>query len=217
MKALLYKEMHLSSLVLTYCFIGFSLMTFLPGYPILCGTFFVTLGIYQSFLNSREGHDILYTVLLPIAKKDVVTGKYLFVLVIEGLSFLLMFIFTLMRMICFSHAPLYLHNALMNANFYFLAMVCIIYGMFNWLFVDGYFKTARALGKPFISYIIVTFLMIGIAEALPHMPGCAFLKCLDFTHFPKQFVLFLGGMVIFGILTKRSYRQACQRFENIDL
>ena len=66
---LLRKEMKLSASVLSYLFIAFGLMFFLPGYPILCGVFFVTLGIFYSFQNSRETNDIIYSILLPIAKK----------------------------------------------------------------------------------------------------------------------------------------------------
>jgi hypothetical protein len=72
MNTLLKKEMRLSALLLTYLFIGFAFMTLLPGYPILCGVFFITLGIYQSFQNARESNDIVFSALLPIAKRDVV-------------------------------------------------------------------------------------------------------------------------------------------------
>ena len=43
MNVMLKKEMRLSALTLTYLFIGFGAMTMLPGYPILCGVFFITL------------------------------------------------------------------------------------------------------------------------------------------------------------------------------
>ena len=78
MKNLLIKDFRLSASALTYGFIAASLMTMLPGYPILCGVFFITLGIFQSFQNARETNDILYTALLPVAKHDAVRGKYLF-------------------------------------------------------------------------------------------------------------------------------------------
>ena len=59
MNALLKKEIRLSSLLLTYLFIGFGAMTLLPGYPILCGAFFITLGIFQSFQSACEANDIV--------------------------------------------------------------------------------------------------------------------------------------------------------------
>ena len=40
MSTLLRKEIRLSSMLLTWLFIGFGAMTMIPGYPILCGVFF---------------------------------------------------------------------------------------------------------------------------------------------------------------------------------
>lgn len=48
MKQLLRKEFRLATPVITWLFIGFALMTFIPGYPILCGAFFVCLGDRKS-------------------------------------------------------------------------------------------------------------------------------------------------------------------------
>ena len=49
----------------------------IPGYPILCGAFFVCLGIFYTYQQARECDDITYTVLLPVRKRDVVTAKYM--------------------------------------------------------------------------------------------------------------------------------------------
>ena len=136
MKALLHKELRLSALLLTYLFIGFGAMTLIPGYPILCGAFFITLGIFQSFQSAREANDIVYSALLPIAKRDVVRGKYLFVAVIELCGFTLMTVFTLVRMTVLADAPVYRQNALMNANPFFLGMVLLIWGLIDF---DGLF------------------------------------------------------------------------------
>ena len=69
MRNIMIKELRLSASVLSYLFIIFGLMFFIPGYPILCGVFFVTLGIFQSFQNARETNDILFSALLPVLKK----------------------------------------------------------------------------------------------------------------------------------------------------
>ena len=103
-------------MLLTWLFIGFGAMTLIPGYPILCGVFFITLGIYQSFLSAREANDILYSALLPVAKRDVVKGKYQFVMTVELCGFVLMTILTLFRMTILKDAAVYRHNVLMNAN-----------------------------------------------------------------------------------------------------
>ena len=72
MRNILLKEVKLSASLLSFLFIPFGLMFLLPGYPILCGVFFVTLGIFQSFQNAREANDMVFSALLPISKRDVV-------------------------------------------------------------------------------------------------------------------------------------------------
>ena len=217
MKALLRKELRLSASILSYLFIAFSLMTLIPGYPILCGAFFITLGIFQSFQNAREANDIVYSALLPTAKRDVVKGKFLFSALIELSGFLVMAILTVLRMTLLSDSPVYRQNALMNANPFFLSMALLVFGMFNLIFVGGFFKTAYKFAKPFVGYIVVCFLLIGLAEALHHVPGLAVLNAFGFDRLPLQLSLLLGGAAAYFLLTWSSYKRACANFEKIDL
>ena len=80
---ILAKEMKLSASIISYLFILFGLMFFLPGYPVLCGAFFSALGIFKSFQAAREANDTVFSALLPIAKQDIVKGKYYFTCFIE--------------------------------------------------------------------------------------------------------------------------------------
>ena len=137
MRNILRKEVRLSSSVLSFLFILFGLMFLIPGYPILCSVFFVSLGIFQSFQTAREANDIVFSALLPIAKKDVVKGKFLFVCLIEACALLLMTLAVILRMTVFSAAPVYRSNALMNANFFALAVALLIFGLFNLIFVGN--------------------------------------------------------------------------------
>ena len=217
MRDIMMKELKLSASVLSYLFILFGLMFFLPGYPVLCGVFFVTLGIYQSFQNARETNDTLFSALLPIAKRDVVKGKYLFVCFIELCALLLMALAVVLRMTVFSGAAVYRTNALMNANCFALGMAFFIFGLFNTVFVGGFYKTAYKFGKPFVSYTVVSFLGIGAAETLHHIPGLAALNAFGTEHMGLQALLLVTGMAAFAIMTCASYRLACIRFEKIDL
>lgn len=217
MKALLQKELRLSALPLTYLFIGFAFLTLVPGYPILCGVFFVTLGIFQSFQSAREANDIVYSALLPVAKTDIVKGKYLFSLTIELVTFALMTFLTLIRMTVLVDASPYRQNALMNANLFFLGVTLVLFGLFNAIFLGGFFRTAYKLGKHFIIYIIVTFVVIGIAEAAHYLPGLGALNAFGFEHVGLQLATLCAGAIIFALLTWLSYRKACKDFEKIDL
>ena len=211
------KEMKLSAPLLPYLFILFGLMFFLPGYPILCGAFFVTLGIFQGFQYAREANDVVFSALLPIRKKDVVKGKYLFVSFIEACSLLLMLVSALVRMTVLSDAVPYRTNALMNANLFAVGGALLIFGLFNAVFLGGFFKTAYKMGKPFVVFVILGFLTIGVLESLHHVPGLEAVNSFGFDAFGLQLLLLLAGLAAFLILTLLSYRSACRNFEKLDL
>lgn len=217
MRNIIRKEMRLSASVLSYLFIAFGIMFLFPGYPILCGAFFVTLGIFQSFQTAREANDIVFSALLPIAKRDVVKGKFLFVCFIELCSFFLMAIVTVLRMTAMSEAQVYRNNALMNANPFALGMALLIFGLFNLIFVGGFFRTAHKFAKPFVSYIIAAFLIIGAGEAVHHFPGLEAVNAFGFEHILLQLVLFAAGAACYAVLTLIAFKSSCKNFEKIDL
>lgn len=217
MGKILLKEMKLSASILSYVFIVFGLMFLLPGYPVLCGAFFTTLGIYQSFQNTRETNDILFSALLPISKEDVVRGKYLFVCLIELCSALLMTLIAVLRMTVFADSPVYRENALMNANGFALGTAFVLFGLFNAIFVGGFFRTVYRIGKSFIIYIVVNFVVIAVAEALHHFPGLSALNAFGTDAFGLQMGLLILGMSIYVVLTYISFRKSCSRLERIDL
>ena len=217
MRDILRKEMKLSASVLSYLFILFGLMFFLPGYPILCGAFFVSLGLFQSFQTAREANDIVFSVLLPIAKSDVVKAKYLFVCLIQSCALLLMAAAVVFRMTIFLHSDVYRTNALMNANFFALGMACLIFGLFNWIFVCGFFKTAYKFARPFVVFIIAAFLTVFAAEALHHVPGLEILNAFGTENIVMQLMLLTAGVILYLMMTILSCRRACMYFERIDL
>ena len=217
MSEMLKKELKLSASALSYLFIAFALMTMIPGYPILMGAFFVCFGIFQSVQRCRENNDLVYSALLPVAKRDVVRAKYAFAVLIQACGFIIMLILTLLRMTVLSDSVLYRTNALMNANFVFLGFTLLVFGTFNLVFLGGFFKSAYYYGKPFVIFIIIFFLIVAFAEALHHFPGLAAVNAFGFTEMPLQLIFLAGGMAAFCVMTVYSQNGAISNFEKIDL
>ena len=217
MRNILRKECSMSASPLTFLFMLFGLMFFLPGYPVLCGPFFVSLGIFYSFQTAREANDIVFSALLPIAKKDVVRGKYLFVCLAEAGSLILMLLAVILRMTVLRDPAVYRSNALMNANLFALGAACFLFGLFNRIFVGGFFKTAYRIGRPFVIYTAAAFLAIGIAEALHHVPGLEPLNAFGTDSLGLQLISLCIGIALYLLMTLLSCRAACRSFERIDL
>lgn len=217
MTKLLYKELKLSASPLSYFFTAAAFLTFVPGYPILLGAFFTTLGIFYSFQTMRENNDIQYSLLLPAAKADVVKSKFVFTVFIEFCSFLLMTVITLLRMLLMKDAAVYTSNALMCANLCFLGFALVIFGLFNFIFVGGFFKTAYYFGKPFIKYGIVSLLLIAAAETLHHIPGLESFNAFGFEDIRLQAPALCVGALAFAGLTALALKKSQRAFELTDL
>lgn len=214
---LLKKDLMLATSPLSWCFTAFGLMALIPGYPILVGAFFVSLGIYQSFQYAREANDILYSALLPIRKRDVVKTKYLSTAMFQLMSFVLFAVCTALRMTVFATAAPYLSNPLMAANFTFLGFVLLIYAAFNMIFLCGFFKTAYYFGKSFVMFIIAAFLLVAAGEALHHFPNLDWFNAVSGTGVVKQIPFFIGCAAVYVIATLLSLKKSQARFELIDL
>lgn len=213
---ILKKEMTLSAASVTYYFVIFGFMFLLPGYPILCAPFFVTLGIFKSFQNAREANDFVFSALLPVAKRDVVKGKYIFSCLIELASLFIMAVSTLIRMSILKDNHVYRTNALMNANLYALGAALVIFGLFHLIFIRSFFKTAYKFGS-FASYIVVVFFALGIFEAIHYIPGMGAVNAFGFEHLGLQLALLATGVVIYLALTWIAYIYSCESFDKIDL
>ena len=217
MTNLLNKEFRLAASPLSWIFLVAAGMTLLPGYPILMGAFFVCFGVFHSFQNAREANDVLYTVLLPVRKRDFVGAKYAFACCIQLLGFVLMAALTALRMTVMAGEKPYVSNALMNASPLFLAFALLIFAAFNVCFIGGFFRTGYKFGMPFLSFGIVTLLLIFIGEALHFLPGLGFLNNPAGERLGLQFALLAAAAVIYALATFLSCRASMARFEKIDL
>lgn len=106
---------------------------------------------------------------------------------------------------------------MMNANPFALGMALVIFGLFNRVFVGGFFKTAYKFAKPFVTYIILCFVVIALAETPHHIPALSAVNAFGFDEAPLQFSLLAAGAAVYALLTLISLRRACKRFEKIDL
>ena len=165
----------------------------------------------------RENNDIRYTLLLPVSKSDVVRSKFEFVVFIEACSFALMTVITLIRMIFLTDAVVYVSNALMCANLSFLGFALLIFGLYNFVFVCGFFKTAYYFGKPFITYIVVSLIVIVFAETLHHLPGLESVNSFGFGEIIPQAVILCVGALSFALLTLAAVKKSVKSFDRIDL
>ena len=127
MSRLLKKEFLLSMHPITPLMLALSLMVLIPNYPYAVMFFYMTLAIFFTCMMGRENHDVVYTMTLPVAKKEIVKARICFVVILELLQMLLLVPFSLLR----QHLNAMGNEAGMDANIVLFAEGFLLFGIFN--------------------------------------------------------------------------------------
>lgn len=214
MKTLLYKQLRLVCHPMTPVFCLFGVMILIPNYPYSVTFFYVTLGLFFTFLNMREQKDIYYSAILPIRKRDTVKAALLFAVLVEVLSVVITALF------CVLSAQLQpdKDNAVgMDGNLMLLGAGFLIYGVFNLVFFTVLYRSGYKVGVAYVKANIAMWPTMLAAEAVVHFPGLAWLNRVDAQAELRQLPIFLGGVVLFAALTLVAYRRSAALYEKVDL
>lgn len=214
MKTLLYKQLRLVCHPMTLVFCLFGGMILIPNYPYSVTFFYVTLGLFFTFLNMREQKDVYYSALLPIRKRDTVRAAVVFTVLVEVLSVVITGLF------CLLSAKLQpdKDNAVgMDGNLMLLGVGFLLYGVFNLVFFISLYRSGYKVGAAYLKANLAMWPLILAAEASVHVPGFAWLNRVDAQANLRQLPILLAGMVLFAVLTLLAYRRAAQLYERVDL
>ena len=215
MLRLLQKEIRLAMHPTVPIFLLLSAMLLIPNYPYYVAFFYTGLGVFFTCMNGREQHDIAYTLLLPVCKRDVVRARMLLVTLLELLQLALAVPFLALR----SALHMTENAAGMEANIALLGLVLLQYGIFNLMFFGVYYRNVRRVGVAFLWSCAAVFLYIGTMEVSAHtVPFFRdVLDTPDPQHLGAKLLVLLGGAVAFSLLTLLARSRAIRAFERQDL
>ena len=116
-----------------------------------------------------------------------------------------------------ANAAPYQDNPMMNANQAYLGYILLVFALFNTVFLGGFFRTAYKFGKPFILFIIASFVLVTAAEVLHHLPGLGFLNGTAALGDVRMWLLLAGALTVYIVATVISCRVAMKRFDKVDM
>ena len=214
MKALFYKQVRLVSHPMTWVFCLFGVMFLIPSYPYTVAFFYVTLGLFFSFMNGREQRDTDFTALLPVRKRDTVRVSVWFTVVIELLSLVIGIPFA-----CLSARinPVGTNAVGLDCNAALFAAGLVVFAVFNGVFFPMFYRTGYKVGVSYLKTMIPLALIMLLCEALPHFPALAWLNDTSAAGNVRQLPLLAAGAAIFAIVTWLGCRRAMARYEKVDL
>lgn len=218
-KCLLQKEIRLCLSPINYIFLAFVCMLCVPNYPRYIPFFYIALNIFFIFNNAQINKDMLYSQILPIAKKDIVKARCLLVIFLEVAEFAISIPFAIIG----AKINAMPNAAGINANFAFYGMAMIPLTLWHIVFFTAFYKKAERPGLPFLlasiaffaAYIVLdTMILLGRNSKVPLIIK---LDSLDAKNFPAQMPILFAGILIYVLGWIFTYKISAKRFEKVDL
>ncbi len=208
-------------------------MYFIPNYPMYVGPFYMMLCIMLTFAMNQSSNDILYTVLLPVKKSDVVKARFLYCGMLEIFAFACALIGGLTRHLI--HYPA--NKAGIEITIAYFGLQMVLFAIFNLIFLGNIYKDPLKAGGKFLLAAIVYFLGLAICELpvwtyfamkgklaageISEFSGIAKLGEL-FTSYNSQYLIvqlgiLFAGIVIYCLSWYLSFRRASCQFDKYDM
>ncbi|WP_086350868.1 ABC-2 transporter permease [Candidatus Enterococcus clewellii] len=210
---LLYKELRLAAHPNLYVFTLMGPLILIPAYPYTMVFLFSCIGNFVNFMYVRETNDIYYTAFLPIKKADVVTSKMLILVASQLVLILFSLPFAWLRL-TFLPAG---NPVGIEANTAYYGFGLLIFAVFNYLFLTGYFKTAYKIGGPFFAGATAATMVAVIAEGLVHVPQFSWLDSVQWTDQLSQLPILIVGIGVYILSIAMAYKKSVKRFLTVNL
>ena len=216
MKNLLYKEFKLSFHPVSFLILLFGSLLLIPSWPYFIAFAYLFFIVFSNvFMLDRTNQDMLFTASLPIRKKDIVRARVYSVVLFELLQVIAAIPFAVINNAFYTEG----NTSGINTNFAFFGFVLIMYGLFNLIFLPGFYKTAYKVGPPMILAILAAAVyIVAVNAAVLAVPFLtAGLNGLGANNLQGQLPVLFAGIALFILLTLGAYRVSAKRFETVDL
>ena len=227
MKALLYKELKLAMHPICYIFIAlFPLMILIPSYPLFVGFIYVLVCYPVLFLGANKGqqsNDLLYSVLLPIRKKDIVLARLMTVILMQlayiALASCLYPLAVIVNNVAREAEPELTSVGLgLNGFVSLLAIAIIGYAIADMIYFPIYYKKGKSIVLSTLLMILGNsiFLVI-LTVVIPYIPGCeGYTKLLCESGVGIQFAFLGAAIIISAALHFVAYKISAKRLGLVD-
>lgn len=230
MKALIFKELRLSMHPICYVFIAlFPLMLLIPNYPIAISFLYVLTAYPILFLGANKGqqsNDLLFSVLLPVRKKDIVLARIItvtgmqvvFILLNAALFPLAWFIKQTGVTLDPTLATLKVPGIGLEGFVSVLAIVIIGYSLADLIYFSIYYKNGRSIVLSTLLMILGFVVYICVLTIIfPYLPGFeGYLYFLTDMGLHIQFILLAASIIISVLLHYLTYKVASRKLEKVD-
>lgn len=215
MKNLIKKEFALAMHPTAPLFLALSSMLLIPNYPYLVVFFYTGLSIFFTCLSGRENNDVFYSMTLPVSKKQIVSARFLYVIILELAQVIVAVPFAFIR----QKLPVPPNSVGMDAGIALIAFAFITLAVFNMTFLGSYYKNVKKVGVSFIKGSVSVFLVITVLEVMTHVVPFFrdVLDTPDTINLVPKLILLAVCVAFYALVTLFTYLGAVKNFEKQDI
>ncbi len=215
MKNLLYKEFKLSIHPAFYIVVLTAALILIPSWLyFIAMSYIFFISISNIFSLAKSNNDIGFSLMMPVRRKDIVKARIISIISLELLQIAVSVIFAVINQKIYING-----NFFMEPNIAFFGFVFIMYAIFNAIFFPMFYKTGYKIGRPVVIAIAAAFIFAAFTESLVLLVPIIN-KALDSPSSDMlvwKLLVLTGGIVIFHISTKLTYKISAKRFEKVDV
>lgn len=209
------KSLRLVNIPVTWFFLALVLLLMVPQYPYVMVFLYQVLGLYFVFQGVRENHDVYFSLLLPVRKRDIARSYMELAWIVEIAQVVACIPVILVR---YQISPE--RNPVgVQANIALLGVGLVVFGVFNSVFFPMFLRTGSRLGVPVALASLAASLVGTAAEVGAHLGGApgAALNATGSQHLGHQLAVLGAGAVFFVLVNAVALRVSATRFERADL
>ena len=195
--------------------LALSALVLVPNYPYGVVFFYSTLGLFFICLGGRENQDVVYTMTLPVARKDLVAGRILLAVVLELIQLLLTFGFILLRTRLQPQA----NAAGLDANLALLGEGFLFFGLYHLVFFPAYYRDVTKVGLSFVKGCVFALLFVAAEIVLCYTAPFVRdrLDTPDPAHLGAKLAFTAVCALVYVLCTVLALRLSRRKFEQLDI
>lgn len=177
--------------------------------------YFCFLTIPNMFAGYKTQNDLLFSIMMPVTKKDIVKAKVAVIVILELLHIIAAVIYGVFHTWLYPNFIYFFYGPTIG----FWGLSFIMLGVFNIIFISMYYKTAYKYGAATIAGITGAMIFASGAEWLGIKNPYIFnlFKGSGADNNAIHLIFLIVGILVFAIFTFIAYQIAIKRFEKVEL
>lgn len=215
MKDLLFKEFKLAFHPSLLIFPLLGALLLVPSYFYFFAFIYLFIGIGNMFMMGRGNQDILFSVLLPVRKRDTVKARVLMIVIMELIQIVLAVPFAIIAAKINPQG----NSVGIDANIAFFGFLFGMYALFNVIFLTRFYQTGYkiAMGMFLACAAVAVYILAVEASLYIFEPVRLALDTLTSANLAAQVIVLAAGIAVFIIANMYAYKKAADNLEKVDL